>query len=180
MVLVSAVVSIGLSLGACAQLGVVPPEGAPGAPDTNALPETNTLPEATAADVAPLVADPALISAPPPPRAANTQATLDTTTQAQRKQAAARPAVAPQTKLLGTTVASLGSPTEPGFWLKTPLVTSQAEGRVTNTANGKSSAVTLLPIDGPETAGSRLSLPAMRLIEASLTDLTELEVISDG
>ena len=81
---------------------------------------------------------------------------------------------------LGTTGVSLGAPTEPGLWLKTPLVQAEAQGRVTNPANGKSSAVTLLPIDGPATAGSRMSLAALRLIEASLTDLTEVQVALEG
>ena len=57
---------------------------------------------------------------------------------------------------------------------------SETKGRVTNKANGKSSAVTLIPIGGPATGGSRLSLPAMRLIEAPLTELTELEVTLGG
>ncbi len=113
-------------------------------------------------------------AAPPPPKAAKTAEALDTTTPEQRA-AAAAPAATP-TKALGKTVATLGSPTEPGLWLKTPLVSSEQKGRVTNPANGKSSVVTLIPIDGPATAGSRMSLAAMRLIEASLTDLTEVEV----
>jgi hypothetical protein len=66
------------------------------------------------------------------------------------------------------------------LWLKTPLVSSEQQGRVTNPANGKSSLVTLIPIDGPATAGSRMSLAALRLIEASLTDLTEVEVALEG
>ncbi|MGB3245027.1 MAG: hypothetical protein WBB25_10860 [Sulfitobacter sp.] len=113
-------------------------------------------------------------AAPPPPAAAKTAEALDTTTPAQRA-AAAAPAKTP-TKALGKTVATLGSPTEPGLWLKTPLVTTEQQGRVTNPANGKSSLVTLIPIDGPATAGSRMSLAALRIIEASLTDLTEIEV----
>lgn len=119
-----------------------------------------------------------LTSAPRPPEAARTAEALDTTTSEQRAQAAAAPAEA--APILGTTVVSLGSPTEPGFWLKTPLVQQEASGRVTNPATGKSSVVTLIPIEGPKTAGSRLSLPAMRLIEASLTDLTEVEVSLEG
>ncbi|AXI48830.1 hypothetical protein C1J03_08535 [Sulfitobacter sp. SK012] len=119
-----------------------------------------------------------LTAAPPPPAAAKTAETLDTTTAEQRAAAAAP--VAEVSKALGTTVASLGSPTEPGFWLKTPLVKTQTQGRVLNPANGKSSAVLLIPIDGPATGGSRMSLPAMRLIEASLTELTTVEVSLDG
>ena len=125
-------------------------------------------PDVTAAVLAPATA------APPPPVAAKTAETLDTTTPEQRA-AAAAPATAP-TKALGKTVASLGSPTDPGLWLKTPLVKTEVQGRVTNPANGKSSIVTLIPIDGPATAGSRMSLAALRLIGASLTDLTEVEV----
>ncbi len=125
-------------------------------------------PEVTAAVLAPATA------APPPPVAAKTAEALDTTTPEQRA-AAAAPARAP-TQTLGKTVATLGSPTEPGLWLKTPLVKAETQGRVTNLANGKSSLVTLIPIDGPATAGSRMSLAALRLIGASLTDLTEIEV----
>ena len=117
-------------------------------------------------------------AAPRPPAAAKTAEALDTTTPEQRA-AAAAPATAP-TKALGKTIASLGSPTEPGLWLKTPLVKAEAQGRVTNLANGKSSVVTLIPIDGPATAGSRMSLAALRLIDASLTDLTEVEVALEG
>lgn len=162
-----------LALGACAQLGVGQPDGAAvtgaqGAAATDA--QTNG-----GGDV-----DPVAPSAPPPPPAANTQATLDTTTAEQRRQAAAPPAAARGARILGTTVASLGSPTEPGFWLKTPLVQAEAMGRVTNKGNGKSSAVKLIPIEGPASGGSRLSLPAMRLIDASLTELIEIEVTLGG
>jgi hypothetical protein len=38
----------------------------------------------------------------------------------------------------------------------------------------------LIPIDGPATAGSRMSLSALRLIGASLTDLTSVEVSTSG
>ncbi|NNE53637.1 MAG: hypothetical protein HKN30_14695 [Sulfitobacter sp.] len=117
-------------------------------------------------------------AAPPPPRGAQTAAALDTTTAEQRAAATAPPAEPSRT--LGTTVVSLGSPTEPGLWLKTPLVKQERQGRVTNRANGKSSLVTLIPIEGPATGGSRMSLAAMRLIEALLTDLTEVEVALEG
>ena len=143
--------------------------------------------QAPAAVTEPVVAEPAEVveavlapetAAPPPPPAATTAAALDTTTPEQRA-AASAPPEAP-TKALGKTVASLGSPTEAGLWLKTPLVSKEQQGRVTNPANGKSSVVTLIPIDGPDTAGSRMSLAALRLIGASLTDLTEVEVSLAG
>lgn len=77
---------------------------------------------------------------------------------------------------LGRTVASLGDAAEPGLWLKTPLVTQEGPGRVTYPATGKSAVVMLIPIEGPLTAGSRLSLQAMQALGAPLTDLPEIEV----
>jgi len=44
--------------------------------------------------------------------------------------------------------------------------------------NGKSAQVDLIPIEGPDTAGSRLSLAAFRIIEAPLTGLPEVEVFA--
>jgi hypothetical protein len=157
-----------LSLGACAQLGMGQPEDArtAGADGNRVLVQTEGAVTGS------------LGATPPPPQAARTQEALDTTTPQQRAAAAAPAATGVQP--LGSTVVSLGSPTEPGFWLKTPLVQTQMQGRVTNKANGKSAAVTLIPIEGPPTGGSRMSLPAMRLIEASVTDLTEIEVTSGG
>ena len=113
-----------------------------------------------------------------PPAGATTAEQFDTTSAEDRAKAAAP--VKSGTRSLGTTVASLGSPTEPGFWLKTPLVKSETPGRVTNPKTGKSAAVTLIPIDGPPTAGSRMSLPALRLIGASLSALTQVEVSTTG
>ena len=103
---------------------------------------------------------------------------LDTTTAAEREAASRAPASIGAA--LGTTVVSLGSATEPGLWLKTPLVDAEQPGRVTNPATGKSAAVTLIPLEGPATAGSRMSLPALRLIGASLTDLTTVEVSTEA
>ena len=117
-------------------------------------------------------------AAPPPPPAARTAEALDTTTPEQRA-AAAAPAEA-EGRVLGRTIVSLGSPTEPGLWLKTPLVSEETQGRVTVPGTGKSSVVTLIPLDGPPTAGSQMSLAAMRLVELSLTDLTEVEVALEG
>ena len=117
-------------------------------------------------------------AAPPPPPAARTAEALDTTTAEQRAAATAAPAE--QGRVLGRTVVSLGSPTEPGLWLKTPLVDAETQGRVTVPGTERSSLVTLLPLDGPATAGSQMSLAAMRLIGLTLTDLTEVEVSLDG
>ena len=143
-----------------------------GAAQQASVAEVPAEPKVTATVLTPATA------APPPPEAAKTAAALDTTTPEQRAAAAAPASEA--TQKLGKTVASLGSPTEPGLWLKTPLVKVEAQGRVINLANGKSSLVTLIPIDGPVTAGSRMSLAALRLIGASLADLTEVEVALEG
>lgn len=124
-----------------------------------------------------VVAAPAPTTAPIKASGSSAEA-LDTTTEAEREAATRAPASGGAA--LGTTVVSLGSATEPGLWLKTPLVKSEQPGRVTNPSTGKSAAVTLIPLDGPATAGSRMSLPALRLIGASLTDLTTVEVSTAG
>ncbi|MEP1963802.1 hypothetical protein [Tateyamaria sp.] len=79
---------------------------------------------------------------------------------------------------LGRTVATLGNAAEPGMWLKTPLVSTTQPGRVFLPSTGKTVDVTLIPIEGPATAGSRLSLAAMQGIGASLTDLIEVDVLA--
>ncbi|MEO9518007.1 MAG: hypothetical protein ABJH45_04370 [Paracoccaceae bacterium] len=79
---------------------------------------------------------------------------------------------------LGTTVASLGSPAETGLWIKTPLVTVEQAGRVFYDETGISVAVTLIPLDGPKTAGSRLSLSAMQAIGAQLNQLPTVEIFA--
>lgn len=77
---------------------------------------------------------------------------------------------------IGRTVASLGNPAEPGLWLKTPLVDSRRQARVHSATSGKSVSVTLIPIDGPRTAGSRMSLAAMQALGVSPADLVEVDV----
>lgn len=120
-------------------------------------------------ETAPTVA----ISPPPvPPANATTVDQFDTTTAADR--AAAIAPVAVSDVSLGVTVASLGSPAEPGIWLKTPLVTAVSAGRVIY--QGKSVNVELRPSGGAAGSGSQISLAAMRLIEAPLTSLAELTV----
>ena len=104
---------------------------------------------------------------------------LDTTSEEERAAASSAPAAGGETRL-GTSVASLGDPARSGFWLETPLVSSETEGRVVFPGTGKSAQVQLIPIEGPATGGSRISLSAMRLIGAPLTDLPTLEVYSGG
>lgn len=112
--------------------------------------------------------------APRPPATARTAAQFDTTT-AEERRAAAAPAPAAERRL-GETVASLGNPADAGFWLRTPLVAEERQGRVVHPGTGASAAVTLIPNGGSAGAGSQLSLPAFRLLGLPLTDLPALTV----
>ncbi|WP_406720962.1 MULTISPECIES: hypothetical protein [Thioclava] len=133
----------GLGLSACSQLG--------GHTDPAAAPGTG------------------LIKSPIPQGAAHTAQSLD---QASAGERAAAMATSTGGTKLGTTVASLGDPTQAGFWLKTSLVKTQTKGRVT-LSNGKSVQVMLLPA---EDGASQLSLSALRMLDVSLTDLPTLTV----
>lgn len=135
------------------------------------LPSTSPKPDAPAASQA--ATEPVVVAAIPK-ATARTAAQLNTTTAQQRAEAA-KPAATAEAKL-GNTVASLGDPTLPGFWIKTPLVKERANGRVRNPATGKSAKVELLPLAGPASSGSQLSLPALQLLGVSLTDLPTVEV----
>ena len=118
-------------------------------------------------------------AAPPPSATARTVAQFDTTSADQKKAAvlaAEEKAAKGEGRALGRTVASLGDAAQPGLWIKTPLVSAPATGRVVSAKNGKSVELDLLPLDGPKTAGSQLSLAALRVIDAPLTDLTEVDV----
>jgi len=75
-------------------------------------------------------------------------------------------------------VAALGDPIEPGFWLKTPLVTAEQPG-ILERAGGATVQVTLLPLGGPATGGSQISLSAMRALDIGLTELITLKVYSN-
>ena len=102
---------------------------------------------------------------------------LDTPTSAEREAAAApTPASAGS---LGVTIASLGDPARPGFWMETPLVSAPTKGSVLYRANGRRLNVDLIPIGGPPTGGSRLSLSAMRMLDAPLTALPQVEVFAN-
>lgn len=104
---------------------------------------------------------------------ARTPEALDQSTDAERAVALENKAAG---RGLGETVAGLGNPSEPGFWLKTPLVKTETSGQIRDRVTGNSVAVTLIPIAGPETAGSRLSLAAMRALQVNLAGLITLDV----
>ncbi|MFY0682524.1 MAG: hypothetical protein JXR13_18275 [Thalassovita sp.] len=80
---------------------------------------------------------------------------------------------------LGKTIASLGDATKDGFWIETPLVAAKATGRVRYPANGREVKVDLIPLTGLSTGGSYMSLGAMRLLDAPLAGLPEVEVYQD-
>lgn len=77
---------------------------------------------------------------------------------------------------LGTTTVTLGDPTLGGLWLKTPLVQSARNGRIVDTATGRSTDVQLLPLAWSATGGSQISHGAMHELGRDLTDLPELQV----
>lgn len=129
------------------------------------------------ADALPEGADPTpgTDAAAPPPSAVTVEQ-FDTTSAAERVAAAEVPTGAPE-EPLGTTIASLGDPSLPGFWAETPLVSEVRQGRLTYGATGKSVQVELRPSGEAAGSGTRVSLPAMRVLEAPLTALPELSVI---
>lgn len=146
----------------CGQMAKVFPEGG-GASPPKAPTEEDVRPRARPEEVR------------KPPENARSAEEFDTTTREEREAAAAAPEDAGE-MALGSTVASLGDPARPGFWLETPLVNAAAQGRVEFPETGKSAQVELIPIEGEATAGSRISLAAMRLIGAPLTGLPTLLV----
>lgn len=156
-----------MSMAALTACGIVPDTLRPNAPAASAPSET-----AAQRPVARPVTETAL-----PLDGAQSVGALDTVSPEQKAAASAPAAVG---AALGRTVASLGDPGEPGLWLKTPLVTRQGPGRVVYTATGASVAVTLIPIDAPPTAGSRMSLSAFQTLGAPLTGLPEVEVFRAG
>lgn len=119
----------------------------------------------------------AVVMAPPPPAAARTAAQFDTTTQAQ-KDAASAPSTG-EGRLLGETVASLGDPGQPGLWIRTPLTDVPGSGRIEYGATGRSAVVQIIPSGGAAGSGSQVSLAALRLLEAPLTDLPTIMVFAD-
>ncbi len=134
-------------------------------------PAPEPAPESAEADV-----QPAGIA---PPANAQTADEFDTTTEAERTAAVQAPQGGGE-RALGSTIATLGAVSEPGIWIKTPLVKAAGKGRVEYPAKGTSVAVDLIPLDAEPGSGSQLSLAAMRLLEADLTGLPEVRVFAAG
>lgn len=116
---------------------------------------------------------PSGISAPAPSPTARTIEDFDTTSVAAREAAAN---TSTGGKRLGTTIASLGDPARPGFWIMTSLVEVETQGRLEFPEKGTRAEVTLIPSDG---GSARVSLAALRLLEAPLADLSELVVFAN-
>ncbi|WP_349538716.1 hypothetical protein [Sagittula sp. NFXS13] len=153
-----------VALGACSDSGMFKPKNAP-------------VQEASAEQRRP-EARPAGSTATKPPANARTAAQFDTVSEEEKQAAKAAPADPSGERALGDTVVSLGDPSKPGLWLETPLVSSVQQGRVAY--KGESAKIELRPIDGAATAGSRMSLSAMQLIGAPLTDLPTVQVFVGG
>ena len=111
------------------------------------------------------------VVAPVPVSGATTAAAFDTTTAADKAAALAPPPAPAGERSLGVTAVALGNPAEPGFWLRSGLVTAPAKGRV-EVAGGASIAVDLIP----GTGAAQLSLPAFRALNLSLTALPEVTI----
>lgn len=105
--------------------------------------------------------------------AGQSAAALDTTS-AEQKQAALDAPAASGERQLGKVAVSLGSPSEPGIWLRSALVTAPGKGRVV-TASGQSVAVDLLPGQG----AAQLALPGFVALGLSLTALPEVTVFAN-
>ncbi|MEM7075620.1 MAG: hypothetical protein AAGA28_06875 [Pseudomonadota bacterium] len=131
-------------------------------------------PEEVPAPEPDVTAQPAVLG---PPEGARTAEDFDTTSAAERQDALID-ASASDGRRLGRTIASLGDVAEPGIWLKTPLVTRPQRGSVVYAAKGTSVAVDLMPLDAEPGSGSRISLAAMRLLQADLTALPEIDVFT--
>lgn len=104
------------------------------------------------------------------PQGARTAAAFDRTTPAERAAALAAPASGAP---LGQVVVSLGNPAEPGFWLRSSLVSTPRPGTV-RLASGASVQVDLLP---PSGGAAQLSLAAFRALGLGLTDLPQVTVL---
>lgn len=109
---------------------------------------------------------------PPPPDGASTVEEFDTTDDVDR--AAALDVATGGGLSLGVTTVTLGDVTQPGIWVRTPLVSDLQMGRAE--AGGESINLELRPSGGAVGSGSQMSLAAMRLLGLSLTDVVEVRI----
>ncbi len=154
-------IAISLTLGAALLSGCA--EFDPFAQRTAAVPAPATAPQTS--------------TRPPLTGAPRTVDDFDRTTAEERQAAVATPPAASGS--IGTTVASLGDPARPGFWMETPLVREPTRGSVLYRPTGRRLNLDLIPIEGPPSGGSRLSLSAMRMLDAPLTGLPQVDVFKN-
>ncbi|MEM9551422.1 MAG: hypothetical protein AAGA05_09615 [Pseudomonadota bacterium] len=162
-------ISVCLCLSGCAEFQALFPTNSTEATAAPARQTPNTTPEA-------VPRPPLNPSRGPLPTTGLSVDAFDTTTDAERAEATG--GLTGGAGSIGTTVAGLGDPARPGFWIETPLVESEGPGRVVYAATGQSVQVKLIPVSDPDTSGSRLSLATMRLLEAPISDLVEVEVFA--
>lgn len=142
-----------------------------GAPPAVAIPDA---PEAVAA----VIAEAGRAEALPADR--RTAEDFDTTTAEERAVAVAAAGRTAPERALGTVVASLGDAATPGLWLETPLVPEAGPGRLSYPPAGTQVLVELRPSGGAPGSASRASLAALRLLQAPLAGLAEIEVFARG
>jgi hypothetical protein len=94
---------------------------------------------------------------------------------AELEKAVAKPVARPE-RDLGKTIASLGLIDETGFWLQTPLVQSEVEGRVVYLKTETSINLRLIPNGAAAGSGSQISIAAMKVLGIPIVDLAELQV----
>lgn len=95
-------------------------------------------------------------------------ASLDTVSEADKEAARAAAETSAAGGELGTVTVALGSPTEPGLWVKSALVTEDTPGTV-RTGSGETIAVTLRPLGGE--GGPQISLSALQALSLPLAGL---------
>lgn len=78
---------------------------------------------------------------------------------------------------LGEVTVALGSPTDPGLWVKTDRVTADTPGTV-QTGTGEALAVTLRPLDGD--GGAQISLSALQALGLPLAGLHPVTLARAG
>lgn len=96
-------------------------------------------------------------------------------TDAELEEAVAKPVARPE-RDLGKTIASLGLIDETGFWLQTPLVQGEVEGRVVYLKTETSINLRLIPNGAAAGSGSQISIAAMKVLGIPIVDLAELQV----
>ena len=108
---------------------------------------------------------------------AQSAASFDTASEAQKEAARAVAAAAPAGGELGEVTVALGDPADPGLWVKSALVMEDGPGTV-RTASGAAIAVTLRPLGSD--GGAQISLAALRALGLPLAGLSPVILARAG